>query len=809
LSSAIDSITGALGISSSQMNGQGEGFGENTNLQQSELNQAPTPVVAYTPVYSYEPYEVPSVLTAIDEPLTMRDNELFQNTLTTFGYPISDTQFQLIDRENKQRFLELVYDPERFIWLMTNMSQMTGAAAANSLGGSSEAAYQTAAQNVLNGPGGAAGGGGFGAGGGGGAQVGALINVANENAGVPTASDNPNKTVPQAVWMVQQMYAQVFVPMAILFLLPGAILSQVQQTITNTFSPAVKVDDPPSPFDGILRSVIAIFLIPATQLIVSYSIDTGNSMAYSVKDWVNLPLIFEWAVNLSYNTKPGNEANFIGPSAASAQANQQGLTTGGGGGGLLSGVSSALGGLFGGALGNDIGALGFGAGGEGLGDQTPETQTVPENQLWLSQVMEVTFDMAMYLFSTAVIILGAYQLVLMCYLYLLGPLSAAFFAWPSMTQNNKIFRTVWSNWLGAVITVALWRFYWMVILAIMTQRILYLMDNGGGQMDLQWEVAVFTCLLGLMFYVPFNPFNFDPGQAFQQASQAGSSMMSGQSQGSSGQGGLSGALGSAAIAGGANPASVQSMQQNVGNVTNQVGHAGLGAQQSLANTEGIGAGAQGAGLGQGGQASGAGNLQQSMQMPAGQAGNLSGQSSPSVAPPPSSSSGSAPASSSSGSGSAPPTNSGSTAGGGGPGASPQALQVASNNTGAPSSSAEGSTLPLSPGGNSPQAQVNPAASVSQVAQSTGGTSSQVSTGAPPTSSPGGESGSGSGPSGSSSPQSMVASATPPPPAAASGSGDVGAGAVAAAGTVAAQGSGNNKPPPLNDKEETPPPTMMA
>jgi hypothetical protein len=132
------------------------------------------------------------------------------------------------------------------------------------------------------------------------------------------------------------------------------------------------------------------------------------------------------------------------------------------------------------------------------------------------------FNGAIDLFSLALIVLTAFQLVYMCYLYLMGPLAAAFFAWP--TVQGRLFRTVFGNWVNAVIMLALWRFYWMVILAIMTQRLMYISERGG-QFDLQWEVAVFTCLVGLMFYIPMNPWNFDPAQAYQAATQIGSQMM--------------------------------------------------------------------------------------------------------------------------------------------------------------------------------------------------------------------------------------------------------------------------------------------
>jgi len=621
---ARDPVTGAQGNTSGTNTTTNTGAeGEKTNLKQSQLNTTPTKVLAYDmmvlPFYGVghwlpgaEPWKQPQYASqadipiyiqpikmyGMDKPLTMRDNELFDNTLTTYGLPMSDTQYQLINRENNQRFLELLFDPERVLWLATNTSQMQGACAANSIGASAEAAYGTAANYIVNGPGAGAGGGGGGGAGGGGAAVGALINIANENSGYPTASDNPEKTIPQAVWMVQQMYRQVFVPLAILFLLPGAVISQVKMQITSGMgqSGAIKSDDTPNPFEGILRSVVAVFLIPATQLIVSYSIDTGNSMAYSVKDWVGLNQIMDWAHQLSYNPPPGNVDNAI----VNPGANANGTAAGGGGtnpsgsSGFFSGLGSTLSFIPGAqSLGNTLQGIfnaitNPGAGGEGLGANTTEGNTIVERQLWLSQIMQVAFNMAMYLFSTAVITLGAYQLIMMCYLYLLGPLAAAFYAWPSIAGSGPgMFRGIFANWLNAVITVALWRFYWMVILAIMTQRILYLQDTGGG-LDLQWEVAVFTCLLGLMLFVPFNPWVFDPAQAYTTATQGGAALMSGAAGGANGQqGGIMGAVGNAAIAGGANANAVHQLQQGVANTTNQMGTLGMNAQERQMQTLGL------------------------------------------------------------------------------------------------------------------------------------------------------------------------------------------------------------------------------
>jgi hypothetical protein len=105
-----------------------------------------------------------------------------------------------------------------------------------------------------------------------------LINIANENAWVPCGARDPFKRYEQAAWMVGRMYKEVYIPMAILFLLPGAIMTQVKVVIRTGFLFGGNDEDLVSPWSCIMRSVIAVFLIPATQLFVSYAIDVGNSL---------------------------------------------------------------------------------------------------------------------------------------------------------------------------------------------------------------------------------------------------------------------------------------------------------------------------------------------------------------------------------------------------------------------------------------------------------------------------------------------------------------------------------------------------
>ncbi|MBI4534081.1 MAG: hypothetical protein HY711_09045, partial [Candidatus Melainabacteria bacterium] len=471
-------------------------------------------------------------LYATDKPKTKRDEELFSTALSGVnGLPLSDTQFQILDRENKQRFLELLFDPERFMWLAVNTGQMQGASAANSFAGAGESTFMNSV-NWLVGEGAdvgskgggtkssSSGGGGnplssffggtslsgltgllsggsgaFGPSGGGGAAAGsaALINVANENAAIPTSAHNRQKLARQAVWMVQQMYKLVFLPMAILFLLPGAVLTHVKSFVSRGILGSH--EDAGTPFEGILRAIIAIFLIPATQLIISYAIDVGNSMAESVKPWVSPGVISAYMSEQMYNPPPGNEVNAVLPPGGGQTTTEgkplgasgdvvggsipgggnQSSSSGSGGGGLTQFTQAAnimAGGgsgwnkflnllklFMGGSSSPDQQAEV--AAGQGKAAEQQEDKVVPEKQRWLSQIMQLFFNVLNYFMSVMLIALCAYQLVFMCYLLLLGPIAASFFAWPD--KVGKLFRPVFANWLNAVITLSLWRFYWVVI----------------------------------------------------------------------------------------------------------------------------------------------------------------------------------------------------------------------------------------------------------------------------------------------------------------------------------------------------------
>jgi hypothetical protein len=405
-----------------------------------------------------------------------RDEELWEYELTTFGVgPISDTQFQMIDRQDNQRFLELLFDPERWIWMTRASANMQRQQMSESVAEGAENTFQTAVLTMNE----------------------SLINVANENAAQPVAGGAAEKTIPQAIYMVQQMYKYVFIPMSILFLLPGAILTQMKGMVASGMLRNASDEDTVSPFSGILRSTIAIFLIPATQLAVSYLIDVGNSLTYEVQKYVEIEQLFKHTNQQTFNAPRDNARNVMLPSIYQDHSNEaKQREQRGDGNPTLQDEQN------------------------GAAYEIPEEDSEVEKQTNLSMILQLAFNSLDYLMSQALIVLTGFQLVMMCYLFLLGPIAACLFAWPA-SIGRELFRRVFANWIDAVTILSLWRFWWMVVLACMSTRIAWLKEIGAYTPNTQWEMMMFTCFLGLLMYVPFQPFEFRPGEVATRALEQG------------------------------------------------------------------------------------------------------------------------------------------------------------------------------------------------------------------------------------------------------------------------------------------------
>ncbi len=340
-----------------------------------------------------------------------------------------------------------------------------------------------------------------------------LINVANENAATPCASNAACKTYSQVIWMVQKMYKQVYIPMAILFLLPGAVLTQAKCMASSGMINS-RDEDTQSPISGLMRSTIAIFLIPATQLTVSYCIDVGNSVTDAVSQEIKrqggVESILDWAHQQTYHTNSKQNKNFIPNSTPDPNLPECGK------------ISS-------------------------MDEEGAKFETMTQ----LSTFMQQCYNGFNQVLSQGLMILNAFQTVMICYLFLLGPLAAAFFAWPSGVGKD-LFRKVFANWLDGIVILTLWKFWWNICLLCMAIRLGTSVVNPTDQ----YEMFMYTAFMGILMFVPFNPFEFRPGEivshvlekAQQQAGKAGSSQGSG-----SGPGGGSGTSGGSGPGGAGGP----------------------------------------------------------------------------------------------------------------------------------------------------------------------------------------------------------------------------------------------------------------
>jgi hypothetical protein len=332
-----------------------------------------------------------------------------------------------------------------------------------------------------------------------------LINVANENASIPCSAQQSTKNLPQAIWMVQQMFHQCYIPMAILLLLPGAVMTQMKGMVQFGMFGASEESDPDAavratPFTGIFRSIIAIFLIPATQLIVSWMVDIGNSMTYEVEKYLVPATVFNWAKEQTYNPPTQNDENVLDtkPGDDSIIDSAQDATE------------------------PDVGA-GVKPRIQGPPSNGTEAHSAVRDSTLMSEAMETLYNMVAFSLAAAFGVLVAFQTVMMCYLFLLGPIAAAFYAWPS--GIGSLFKKIFINWVDAVINLSLWRFWWVVVVLIMYVRITTLQALGEYQPNNQWETAMYTAFMVIICYVPFMPFEFRPGEmvgkVLEKAEQAG------------------------------------------------------------------------------------------------------------------------------------------------------------------------------------------------------------------------------------------------------------------------------------------------
>ncbi len=347
------------------------------------------------------------------------------------GVRVTDTAAKLILGDVTQAFNERALSPDRWVKAAQTAMQANHQLTAES---TTKAADQTINANMM-------------------LFRGHLINVANE----AVAGSDP---LGRIVAKLQLFWRTVYLPMSILLLLLGAILTFAKVIVQYGFNIS-SGEEILTPLAGPLKAITAICLIPATQLIISYSIDIGNSLTDTVQNVTNNANVTAWLkdqgaqIISSDGTTTADQAD----AANSGDANE-----------LMSRI-----------------------------------QARPVSE----QTMGMLAGSILLMTTLGTSVLLAFQLVFMMYLFLMGPIAAALYTWP--WGVSKLFKGVFSSWLNAVINLALWRFWWSILVLVMDARVRWLRDEGIYQPNSPWELAAIICFLVLLGTVPFMAFQFNPG----------------------------------------------------------------------------------------------------------------------------------------------------------------------------------------------------------------------------------------------------------------------------------------------------------
>jgi hypothetical protein len=226
----------------------------------------------------------------------------------------------------------------------------------------------------------------------------------------------------------------VFVPMALLLLLPGAVMAQVRAIIAQS-NPVVGMV---SPIEGIQRSIIAVFLIPGSYLIVNYAVDLANSISFTIStEYKNLfgSDMYEDAMcaeirafGVRYLSE--NEGSLKVPEAD---------------------LSPIHNGMFSPAEGKLWGKLQDPCAGLYLVPANRDDASMPSSCIAARAVL-FSSNAGM---ATAWALLCAFQMAFFYYLFFVGPIMAALWVYPV-----KFMRDAFGNWCEGVLTLCFWNLFW-------------------------------------------------------------------------------------------------------------------------------------------------------------------------------------------------------------------------------------------------------------------------------------------------------------------------------------------------------------
>ncbi|PZM77645.1 MAG: hypothetical protein DKT66_25530 [Candidatus Melainabacteria bacterium] len=340
--------------------------------------------------------------------LSQSMQQLLTGGVPTQGLPLTDTSLKMQLLQLQQQLLSQISDPLRNI--------------------PSALASQLAVQTMLG-------------------NSFAQITTANANAAINfTGKYLINFTAQEGnIW--NKLRNNIFVPIAILLLVPGAVLTQTK-VMMSAGNPVIEAGNP---FEGILRAVVAMCFIPGSFLVINYGIDFSNSISHTIQEFYKA----QFGTDMYADAFKGQQRAF--PSRQAAE-NKNTLS-------ILPGLAPMS--PF--PKGNDVTGLSglenqlfnnktFGADGtqqaiEGMADELMPSSEVVARLAVFGSNMAVT---------TIWDLLCTFQLIYLHYLFLVGPIMAAIWVYPV-----RQLREAWPNWVVGVITLCFWSLFWNTAVLLM------------------------------------------------------------------------------------------------------------------------------------------------------------------------------------------------------------------------------------------------------------------------------------------------------------------------------------------------------
>lgn len=275
----------------------------------------------------------------------------------------------------------------------------------------------------------------------------AQITTANANAAINfTGKYLINFTAQEGnVW--NKLRNNIFVPIAILLLVPGAVLTQTK-VMMSASNPVIESGNP---FEGILRAVVAMCFIAGSYLIINYGIDFSNSISHTIQEFYKA----QFGTDMYADAFKGQQRAF--PSRQAAE-NKNSLS-------FLPGLAPMS--PF--PQGNDVTGLSglenqlfnnktFAADGTQQAIEGMADELMPSNEV-VARLAVFGSNMAV---TTIWDLLCTFQLIYLHYLFLVGPIMAAIWVYPI-----RQLREAWPNWVVGVVTLCFWSLFWNTAVLLM------------------------------------------------------------------------------------------------------------------------------------------------------------------------------------------------------------------------------------------------------------------------------------------------------------------------------------------------------